>query len=105
MKYYLSSQQFDFNSEKSYQFLHERGISFTDIVDTISKNGILLDIAHPNQDEYSNKKMFIIEYDDYIYCVPYVIDNKRKKLFLKTIYPSRKYKKFLKPEDTNEKEI
>ena len=105
MKYILSSYEFDFNSDKNDQLVQERGISFTDIIETISKNGILLDIAHPNQDEYSNQKMFIVEYDDYIYCVPYVIDDTRKKLFLKTIYPSRKYKKFLKPEDTNEKEI
>ena len=41
--------------------------------------------------------MFCIDIEGYVYIVPYVIDNKRKKVFLKTLYPSKKLtKKYLK---------
>jgi hypothetical protein len=41
--------------------------------------------------------MFVINYEDYIYLVPFVVNN--DEVFLKTIIPSRKAtKKYLKGE-------
>ena len=49
--------------------------------------------------KYPNQKIFIVKLSEYIYLIPFVEDS--EKVFLKTIYPSRKAtKKFLKPSKT-----
>jgi hypothetical protein len=54
---------------------------------------------HPNKKKYVNQKLYLIEYNDYIYVVPFLINEKEKEIFLKTIYPSRDYtKKYLQRE-------
>jgi len=73
----------------------ERGIGFEDIQAAIEEGKILADIDHPLRSRYTNQKVFIIEFSGYAYVVPYVEDD--KKIFLKTIYPSRKMtKKYLR---------
>ena len=72
----------------------ERGIGFEDIQAAIEEGKTLADIVHPLKSYYPNQKVFIIEFNNYVYVVPYVEDD--KKIFLKTIYPSRKMtKKYL----------
>ncbi len=44
--------------------------------------------------------MFIVEHDNYTYCVPYVLNN--DIAFLKTIFPNRDYLYLIKGE-TDEK--
>lgn len=74
-----------------------RGIGFDEIKEAILKGKILDDIDHFKPDKYPNQRIFILKVKGYIYAVPYVIDKKRKILFLKTIYPSRSLKrKYLK---------
>jgi hypothetical protein len=52
--------------------------------------------CHPNS-QRTNQKIYIIEINNYAYVVPYVINEKRKEIFLKTVYPSRVFtKKYLK---------
>ena len=81
---------FDWNKEKDALLKEERGIGFEEIVDAI--NNALLDVLdHPNQKEYPNQKMYVVEALNYIYIVPFVKDG--DKVFLKTIIPSRKAKK------------
>ena len=56
------------------------------------KNGKLLDvIRHPNQTKYKGQRVYVIEMEGYAYMVPYVEDD--DVIFLKTIFPSRKYTK------------
>lgn len=58
-------------------------------------------LEHPNQGKYSNQKIFVINIDNYIYLVPFVINEKR--IFLKTIFPSRKAtKQYLERGDCDE---
>lgn len=59
-------------------------------------NDKLLDILeHPNKDKYGQQKLFVVNVDNYAYIVPYVLEE--KKIFLKTIFPSRKAtRKYLK---------
>jgi hypothetical protein len=53
------------------------------------ENGFLLDIIkHPNEEKYPNQSIFIVEFENYVYLVPF-IENK-DEIFLKTIIPSRK---------------
>ena len=79
------------NDEKNKLLQNERGISFEDIVDAISNGELLESIKNPSSDKYSNQSVFIVNVKGYVYCVPYVEDE--SKVFLKTIFPSRKMKK------------
>jgi len=82
--------EFEFNEEKNNQLFKERGVTFYKVIDSINENGILLNIEHPNKEKYPNQKMFIVNIDNYAYCVPYEIIG--DKYFLKTIFPNRKFK-------------
>jgi len=80
---------FDWNRQKSTILRSSRGIGFEEVVNAINEGHILAVIEHPNKHKYPNQKIYIIDFDDYIYCIPFIEDN--EKIFLKTIYPSRKY--------------
>ncbi len=80
---------FSFNKEKNEKLILERGVSFQNIIEAISEGKILLNIKHPNSEAYPNQWMFIIEYRNYTFSVPYVKNG--NELFLKTIFPNRKY--------------
>ena len=82
--------EFEFDEEKNNQLFRERGVTFYNVIDSISEKGILLNIEHPNKEKYPEQKIFVVDIENYAYCVPYVI--KGKKCFLKTIFPSRKFK-------------
>jgi len=82
---------YNWNAEKNEQLIVERGISFEEIVFYIENNGLLDDIAHPNSQDYSHQRIFVVAVESYIYLVPYV-ENK-DEVFLKTIIPSRKFTK------------
>lgn len=64
-----------------------RGISFEEILQA----KLIAVKKHPER-EYQNVMLF--EYKGYIWVVPYVKEG--SEIFLKTIYPSRKYTKFYK---------
>lgn len=79
---------YDWNNEKNKRLKQERNISFERITTQI-ENGHLLDIViHPIKEKYPNQSMYIVEYENYAYLIPFV--KKGNKIFLKTIYPSRK---------------
>ncbi len=85
---------FDWNREKSASLKSERGVCFEELVGAAIEGGLLDIIDQPNKVKFSNQKVFIIEFDNYIYLVPFVEDE--EKYFLKTLYPSRKMtKKYL----------
>ena len=63
---------YHWNKDKNEQLQQERGVSFEDVVDAIN-NGQLIDtIKNPNSDKYPNQSTFIINFKDYVYCVPFV---------------------------------
>lgn len=66
----------------------ERKISFEIIVSCLHEGKMLDKIVHTNSEKYPNQFIFIIEYENYAYLVPFVEDE--EKVFLKTIIPSRK---------------
>ena len=88
---------YNWNKEKNIKLKKERGISFEEIVHFIS-HGYLLDIIeNPNNEEYSNQLIFVINIDNYAYLVPFVEND--TEIFLKTIYPSRKATKIYLEKD------
>ena len=79
---------YNWNSSKNHKLIEERGISFENVVFHLQNNDVLDDIRHPNDKEYPNQRVYIVNIDDYAYLVPYV--ESEDAVFLKTIIPSRK---------------
>ena len=79
---------FDWDKEKNERLRIERDICFEDILTILEEKDFLDVVEHPNTIKYPNQKMFVIEWDEYVYLVPFVEDE--EKYFLKTIIPSRK---------------
>ena len=74
------------NEEKNQNLKLDRNISFEEISEIILEKKYLDIRDHPNR---SNQSIFIIELNNYIYAVPFIIDEDAN-IFLKTVYPSRK---------------
>ncbi|MBC8374429.1 MAG: BrnT family toxin [FCB group bacterium] len=78
----------NWNAEKNELLKKERGISFEIMAFQIENENILDVIEHPNQDKYPEQRIFVIEFEEYAYFVPFVEND--DEIFLKTIIPSRK---------------
>ena len=65
--------EFEFDEEKNNQLFQERGVTFYNVIDSINKKRVLLNIEPPNKEKYPNQKMLIVNIDNDAYCVPYVI--------------------------------
>lgn len=86
---------FDWNKEKNQKLKIERGVTFQEAVIAIQEGNLLTTVTHTNLKKYKNQKIYIVTIKEYVYLIPFVEDE--EKIFLKTIYPSRKYtKKYLK---------
>ena len=82
---------YNWNAEKNELLIIDRGISFEEVVFYIENGGLLDEIAHPNNQDYSHQRIFVVAVESYVYLVPYVVSE--DELFLKTIIPSRKFTK------------
>lgn len=81
----------NWDEEKNRQILEERGVCFEDVLEAVENGRILADMKHPNAEKYNHQRILIVKIDEYVYIVPYV--EKDEELFLKTMYPSRKFTK------------
>ena len=79
----------NWNKLKSKRLKKTRGVSFEEII----KAKLVAVLKHPIQ---GNQNILVYDYKEYIWAVPCVIEE--NKIFLKTIYPSRKLMKILKKE-------
>lgn len=87
-------KQVKFNTDKSKKLKRERGVSFEKVAQIIKRKGFIGIVEHPNKKRYPKQRMYLVNIEEYIFIVPFVEDE--KKIFLKTIYPSRKHtKKYL----------
>jgi len=85
---------FDWNQEKNEQLKKEREVSFEEVLIALSENRLLDILKHKNQKKYPGQRILVININEYVYLVPFIEDE--KKIFLKTIIPSRKAtKKYL----------
>lgn len=85
---------FDWDEEKNALLKELREVSFEDVQTAIESGRVLDDFEHPNKKRYPNQRIFVVEIENYAYYVPYLED--KDKIFLKTIFPSRKAtKKYL----------
>ncbi len=86
---------YNFSTDKNRWLIEHRSISFEEIIAVLDSKGSLDVIEHPNTEKYPHQKMIVVEFHDYVYLVPYIEENDNT-LFLKTIFPHRKFtKKYL----------
>lgn len=83
----------NFSEEKNQLLKVTRGVGFEEIEQAIKEGRLLDDLDNPNKRSYPRQKIFVVRLKKYVYIVPYIIDKKRQVIFLKTIYPSRKFTK------------
>jgi uncharacterized DUF497 family protein len=77
------------DNEKNNKLIAQRDISLEEISEMILREEYLDILENPNREE---QLIFIIYIKDYIYAVPFVIDE-QENIVLKTAYPSRKFNK------------
>ena len=79
---------FEWNEEKNELLKAERGVSFEEVIMAIALGKMLDMLINRNQKKYPNQRVYVVEINKYVYLVPFVED--KEKIFLKTIFPSRK---------------
>ncbi|MGV6817710.1 MAG: toxin [Thiotrichales bacterium] len=79
---------FSWNIEKNDWLKELRGFTFEKAVFLIENGGLLDVVAHPISEKYPDQKMFILEFENYVYLIPFVESD--DEIFLKTIIPRRK---------------
>jgi len=89
-----------FDEDKNKKLEKERGVSFEMIIKGMAEGKIILDFCHPDKEKYPNQRIMVVEINEYPYCVPYLLA--KDEIILKTIYPDRRFKKFLKQGEKNE---
>ena len=86
---------FTWDEQKNKLLKLSRDISFEEIVLAIRNDNVISEEPHPNQKKYPNQFIFIIEYQNYTFVVPFEkIDT--NTYLLKTIFKDRRYLKLLK---------
>ncbi len=73
---------------KSARLKRERGASFEEVLSSEL-------IAVKQHHKRNKQKIMLFNYKGYIWIVPFIED--KDSIFLKTLYPSRKYTKLIKP--------
>jgi len=85
---------------KKRNLKQERNISFEEIVIAIHSGKVVSIDNHPNKEKYPNQFIYTVLINNYIYIVPFVMNE--NEIFLKTIIPSRKETAKYKKEKNNE---
>jgi uncharacterized DUF497 family protein len=78
---------FKWDEEKNKILKEERGVSFEEILDSKF-------IGAEKHSTRNNQMVLLFEHNKYIWVVPCVVEE--KYIFLKTMFPSRKYTKMFK---------
>ena len=85
----------DWNSEKNELLKESRKLSFEEIATLLAAGKVWKVMDHPNPHAYPNQRVFLVPINNYIYFVPFVLEE--DVIFLKTAFPHRKAtKQYLK---------
>jgi len=79
------------DEEKNKLLRKQRGVSFDDVVLALQDDRFIAIEEHPNKNKYPHQKILVLNLNNYIHIVPFV--ESENEIFLKTIYPDRKYHK------------
>lgn len=88
----MNKISFNWSEEKNNLLKKSRNICFEDVVIAIH-NGDLLEVIKNPSKNHQGQNCLVVKIDSYSYIIPYA--EEKNSLFLKTIYPSRKFKKLL----------
>jgi len=77
------------DEDKNNKLITKRNISFNEISEILLREEYLDILENPNR---KDQLIFIICLQDYIYAVPFIIDE-NENIILETAYPSRKFNK------------
>jgi len=81
------------DDDKNQKLQNERDISFEEISEIILRKEYLNILENPSR---FNQQIFVVKINNYIYSVPYIIDE-QSNIILKTAFPSRKlHKKYMR---------
>jgi len=87
------------DEEKNQHLKRTRNISFETILSQIDQ-GYLLDTVNNPSSKYKEQKMYVIEYNNYAYLVPFI--QTKDRVFMITIIPNRQAtKKYLNQGEGN----
>lgn len=95
---------------KDQSLRKNRNISFEEITLLVAE-GYLVDILENQSPKYRGQKIMLVNKNRYIYCIPYLEDEKEVRLI--TVFPSRKLTRIyleevreqMEPYDSYEKEL
>jgi hypothetical protein len=79
------------NAEKALLLLNDptrSHVSFEECAVAIDGGGLLAVVANPSKN-HPHQKMYVVNINNYAYCIPFIEDE--DSVFLKTVFPSRKY--------------
>lgn len=83
-------KKFKWDEEKNTMLKKERGVSFEEILNSKF-------LGAEKHQTRNNQIVLLFEHEKYVWVVSCVVDD--KYIFLKTMFPSRKYKKMLKSKE------
>jgi hypothetical protein len=92
------SYSINYSEEKNQILKTIRGLNFDDVLESLKKDNLVKDLKHFNTKKYFHQFLLLVQMRNYIYVIPYVINKNKKEIYLKTLYPSRKYTKEYKNE-------
>lgn len=83
---------FNWDEDKNDWLRRERGVCFEDVLDCF-QNGEFFGVFENPSANFPNQTVFLVRIDGYPHIVPFV--ENEKEIFLKTIIPDRRFKKFI----------
>ena len=87
-------KKYKWDDKKNQELKQARGVSFEEILNSKF-------IGAEKHTKRENQIVLLFEHKDYIWMVPSVVEE--KYIFLKTLFPSRKYTQKYRKGDKNEK--
>lgn len=87
--------KFDYSKVKDLVLKETRNVSFKDVIEAYKRGKKLADLENKSKGR-TNQRLLVVNIGGRVFVAPYVIDENRKRVFLKTVYPSSKLtKKYL----------
>jgi uncharacterized DUF497 family protein len=84
------------SEEKNDTLKQKFGFGFERIVIALSDENLWADRRHANQERYPHQRQLIVDIEGYAFIVPYV--ENEAGVFLKTFFPSKATRDYLKGE-------
>lgn len=88
-------KEFSWNEEKNLFLMSERGLCFEDVLESFEK-GEFYGVFKNSSSNFPEQSVFLVKIRGYPCIVPFI--ENEEEIFLKTIIPDRRYKKFIKEE-------